>query len=241
MATVIHLTTLPLSGVSNTTATSGGKVTDITGGTVTSVGIQIQKGSETGRTTITHSYGGINVPFVIPITGLLPETFYSIVAYAVTTTGGTGTTTNLDSAVTFTTAPNAPQVGKITQPISPNETGSISFINLPNHANTLRWSGTATGSTGGFTTGVTVTGLTVGTYLFSIKTDLSPYYSPATTVTIKATENVPTEINSTGYKLYERNGIGDGAAFDAAFAEIAHTIFVEVTYTPEEIVLGNIK
>jgi hypothetical protein len=237
LATVIHLTTLAVSGVTNTTATSGGKVTGITGGTVFSVGIQIQKGVETGRTTIIGSYGGLNIPFVIPITGLIPEEYYTIQAYAVTTGG----VINLASGVAFTMSPNPPQVNKITQPVSPNETGSVSFINLPNHANTLRWSGTATGSTNFAATGVTITGLTVGTYLFSIKINTGTYYSPTTSVTIKATENVQTEISSTGYKLFERTGLGDGAAFDAAFAEIDHTIFVEVTYTPEEIIEGNIK
>ena len=186
LATVIHLTTLAVSGVTNTTATSGGKVTGITGGTVFSVGIQIQKGVETGRTTIIGSYGGLNIPFVIPITGLIPEEYYTIQAYAVTTGG----VINLASGVAFTMSPNPPQVNKITQPVSPNETGSVSFINLPNHANTLRWSGTATGSTNFAATGVTITGLTVGTYLFSIKINTGTYYSPTTSVTIKATENV---------------------------------------------------
>ena len=209
-STVIHLATLALSSVTNTTATSGGKITGITGGTVTEVGVRIYEGVETGYTKITGTYGGLNVPFIIPITGLLPETYYSVEAYAITT----GNVTNLALAETFTTAPNAPQVHKITQPVSPNETGSVSFINLPNHMNTLRWSGTATGSTTFASTGVTITGLTTGSYLFSIKTNVGAYYSPTTSVTIKATELVPTEFTATGYDLYYKTGIGDGAALN---------------------------
>jgi hypothetical protein len=239
-STVIHLTTLALSGVTNTTAISGGKVTGITGGTVTEVGIQIQKGVETGRTTIVGTYDDINVPFIIPITGLLPNTSYYVAAYAITLPN----ITNLAFSETLTTAPNAPQIGSITQPVSPNETGNVSFINIPDGADTIRWSGTATGLTttaGG--TSFTVTGLTIGTYFFSIKGDLpNQNYSPTTTVVIAASE-IP-EISSIGYKLFERTGIGDGpaeVAFNAEFAVIDHQIFVETNYTPEEIVQGNIK
>jgi hypothetical protein len=211
LATQISLTTLAISGVTNTTATSGGRVTGITGGTVTSVGIRVITGG-TGYTTFTGTYLGLNVPFVIPMTGLLPVTSYNAIAYAVTT----GNVTNLDSALPFVTAPNAPHVGSIIQPISSNETGSVIFTNLPNHSNTLRWSGTATGITSTiFTTGVTITGLTVGTYLFSIKTNLSPYYSPVTTVTIESASVIPTEFTSDGYDLYYKTGIGDGPALAA--------------------------
>ena len=232
------ITTLPISGITNTGAISGGKVTNENSETIQQVGIQIQKGIETGRTTIVGSYGGLNVPFIIPITGLLPNIGYTIVAFA------SGTTLHTTTGVDFTTAPNPPEIGSITQPIRTNETGSVRFINIPDGADTIIWSGTTTGTTttaGG--TSFTVTGLTVGTYFFKIKGDFpSQPFSPLTTVVIA----VPTvtELSATGYKLYERTGIGDGAAeiaFDAIIAVIDRQIFVETNYTPEEIVLENIK
>lgn len=210
-STVIHLTTLALSGVTNTTATSGGKVTGITGGTVTSAGVHLSKGVLTGYTAITGSYGGTNVSFIRPITGLLPHTQYYVTAYAVTT----GNVTNLGSTISLLTAPNPPQVGKITQPVSPNETGSVSFINLINDMGTLSWTGAASGSTTFAATGITITGLTVGTYLFTFKVSAEAYTSPATSVTIASPSVVPTVFTSGGYDLYYKTGIGDGPALNA--------------------------
>lgn len=210
-STVIHLTTLPLSGVTNITAISGGKVTGITGGTVTSVGIRVITGG-TGYTTFAGVYVGLNQSFVIPITGLLPETDYTVIAFAVTT----GNVINTTFGEMFKTAPDAPHVSKIIQPVSSNETGSVIFTNLPNHSNTLRWSGTATGITSSlFTTGVTITGLTEGSYLFSIKTNVGTYYSPTTSVTIQPASVIPTVFTSSGYDLYYKTGIGDGPALNA--------------------------
>jgi hypothetical protein len=138
--------------------------------------------------------------------------------------------------------PHSPVIGKITQPVNLTEKGSVSFTGLPNTMSTLDWSGTTTGSTStGAATGFTVTGLTIGTYYFTV-TDIPDGTSLPTTVVI-AVQTV-TELSSSGYRLFEKTGIGDGpaeAAFNVEFAAIDRQIFVETNYTPEEIVLGNIK
>jgi hypothetical protein len=237
MSKLIALTTLPASGITNTTAIAYGVIDSISGETISQVGFYIEP--LTGTTFQSSNYTTVGVPFSRVLSGLLPNTYYGVTAYAI----ATGDTRYNDSAQDFTTAPNPPEIGKITQPINSNEKGSVRFINIPNGADTIIWSGTKTGSTttsGG--TSFTVTGLTIGTYLFSIKGDFpNQPFSPTTTVVIA----VPvTELSSTGYKLFERTGIGDGAAeaaFNAEFAAIDRTIFVETNYTPDEIVLGNIK
>jgi hypothetical protein len=137
--------------------------------------------------------------------------------------------------------PHSPVIEKITQPTNLSEKGSVSFTGLPISNSTLKWSGTTTGSTDtGGVTGFTVTGLTIGTYYFTV-TYIPDGTSLPTTVVIA----VPvTELSSAGYRLYERTGIGDGpaeTALNAEFAAIDRTIFVETNYTPEEIIEGNIK
>jgi hypothetical protein len=234
---LITLTTLPVSGITNTTTTAYGVVNGITGETISHVGVYV---TTTGNTFQSSNYTNTGVPFSCPITGLLPNISYGVTAYAITTGG----TRYNDFTLNFTTAPNPPEIGSITQPTSPNETGSVIFINIPDGADTIIWTGAKTGTTttiGG--TSFTITGLTVGTYFFSIKGDFpNQPFSPPTIVVIIAP--TVTELSSAGYRLYERTGIGDGAAetaFDAENAAIDRQIFVETNFTPEEIVLGNIK
>ena len=207
------VTTTALSPITATGATGGGNVTNAGGGTITArgvaYGLSVNPTISSGHTSDGTGTGS----FVSSLTGLMPSTTYHVRAYA---TNSAGTAYGTD--VTGITAPNAPHVETIIQPLSPNETGSVVFTNLPNRPNTLRWSGTTTGSTGGgsFTTGVTITGLTIGTYYFSIRSDFPTQpYSPITTVTIKSPSVIPTEFTSTGYDLYYKTGIGDGPALAA--------------------------
>ena len=138
--------------------------------------------------------------------------------------------------------PHSPVIEKITQPTNLSEKGSVSFTGLPISNSTLKWSGTTTGSTDtGGVTGFTVTGLTIGTYYFTV-TYIPDGTSLPTTVVIAVP--IVTELSTAGYKLFERTGIGDGAAeiaFNAEFVAIAHTIDVETNFTPEEIIQENIK
>ena len=65
-----------------------------------------------------------------------------------------------------------------------------------------------------------------------------------TTLSGSTTGFTSSEINSSNYNSFRRTGIGDGAAeaaFDATFAAIAHIVDIDVKYTPEEILKGNIK
>lgn len=214
MATIksINLTTLPVSAITNTTATAYGVVNGVTGETVLHVGVYIDT---TGNTVQSLNYHAIGTPFSCPLTGLLPNHLgYSIVAYAISTGG----TRYNDLAVMLTTAPDPPKVKTIIQPTTSNGKGTVTFIELPGGSWTLVWSGATSGSKSSATTGVTITGLTIGTNYFILHNEETGKVSTRTTVVIAVPS--ATIISGTSYRLFERTGIGNKALFKAELKAI---------------------
>src|ERR1035437_2119475 len=81
-------TTDPITGITQTTATGGGTVTD-NGGGINSVGVAYgtSPNPTTGGTKSVGTYSGTGVTFSCPITGLTPETHYYVAAYATNNKG----------------------------------------------------------------------------------------------------------------------------------------------------------
>ena len=116
-------------------------------------------------------------------------------------------------------APTAPVVKKITQPANIGEKGSVEFIGLPTQWH-LIWSGTTSGSadyTNPTGTTETITDLIIGTYYFTVAASSPPSSLPTTvTIAIPSTK----VLSAVNYRLYERTGIGDGAAYKTEIAAI---------------------
>lgn len=107
-----------------------------------------------------------------------------------------------------------------------------------------------TGTTGSFVSLLTglLPNVTYYVKAYATNTTATSYGSDATFKTLANTGSTTgftsSEINSSNYNSFRRTGIGDGAAeaaFDATFAAIAHIVDIDVKYTPEEILKGNIK
>jgi hypothetical protein len=212
---VFAITGLTVSGITNTSAVGVGKITNEGSETIVQVGFHLSTVNPLIYTAFTCNYPGVGINFRCPITGLDTNESYTAVVFASGSTGHTG------NGLIFITALNAPKVGKIVQPLVSGDKGSVSFIDLFNDSSIIKWTGAATGSTTPFAnTGITITGLTIGTYYFTIKLLAGPSTpdSPITTVIIALSST--RVLSAANYRLYERTGIGDGVAYNAEIAAI---------------------
>jgi len=111
--TTPSVTTAELSGISQTTATSGGEVTNDGGATVTARGVCW---STTANPTLTNSHttnGSGTGTFGSSITGLTANTTYYVRAYATNSAG-----TSYGNERTFTTLPNVTTPSVTTAPVT---------------------------------------------------------------------------------------------------------------------------
>jgi hypothetical protein len=245
--TIPTVTTTTISAIGQTTATGGGNVTTSGGTTITARGVCWSTGATPTTGNNKTIQAGAVGSFVSSLTGLTLNTLYYVRAYATNSVG-----TTYGTAVSFTTLPLLGTI--ITTPITMiteknangggNVTAGTSIVHRGvvwgTSSNPVITGNTKTIQTG--TTGIfisTLTGLTKNTTYYArayvTNTDGTSYG-----VQIKFVATT-TEISTVGYDLYLKTGIGDKSIFDAEFAAVARTIYVDVTYTPEEIVLGNIK
>jgi len=148
-------------------------------------------GLPAGSWTITASPGGATQTgstTSATFTGLTPGN------YTFTVTNGAGCTSVASSSVTINAvpgAPTAPIVGTITQPTCTVSTGSVQLSGLPSGSWTLTMSPGAINTNGSGTT-TTVSGLTAGTYTFTVTNDLGCTSSSSVNVVINTQPVTPT-------------------------------------------------
>lgn len=110
-------TTDPITGITQTTATGGGTVTD-DGGGINSVGVAYGTSPKptTGGTKSVGTYSGTGVTFSCPITGLTPQTHYYVAAYATNNKGiAYGSDVEFDTLITDVPIITVDAVSDITQ------------------------------------------------------------------------------------------------------------------------------
>jgi hypothetical protein len=184
------LTTTEISLITSTTAVSGGNITADGGGTISARGVCWNTSS---NPTIANNFttdGTGTGSFASNLINLLPATTYYVKAYATNNAG----TAYANNEVTFTTLcvpPSTPVVGTITQPTCATVTGSVALSSLPSAGNwtlTRTPGGTTTPGTG---TSTTISGLTAGTYTFTVTNALSCVSIASGNVVINAQPATP--------------------------------------------------
>lgn len=89
-------------------------------------------------------------------------------------TSGSITTPRVAKTITILPIPNTPTIGTLIQPDCLNSSSSVTINNLPSGTWTLIRTGTSSGTTSGSGTSTTITGLTAGTYNFSVSDGTCP-------------------------------------------------------------------
>lgn len=146
-------------------------------------------GSETGVTYELYNNGvatGRTLPgggSALTFSGVTVNGIYTVIATR--TTGGCSATMASSATVTINTTPSAPSVGTITQPTCTVSTGSVTLNNLPsgNWTLTRNPGGIITNGSG---TSTTITGLTNGTYTFTVTGENSSASCPGSGNGLKA-------------------------------------------------------
>jgi uncharacterized protein (TIGR02145 family) len=169
-STVPVLTTLAVSAITQTTATSGGNITGDGGASVTARGVcwSTTTGPTTALSTKTTDGTGTEI-FNSSITGLAAGTVYYVKAYA-TNSAGTGYGNQITFSTT-TTVPGAPTIGAAT---AGNAQATVTFTAPVSDGGSAITGYTVTSSPSSLTgTGsaspITITGLTNGiAYTFTV-------------------------------------------------------------------------
>ena len=241
------VTTTTVSTIGQTTATGGGNVTASGGTTITARGVCWSTGATPTINNSKTTNGTGSGVFISSLTGLTVDKKYYYCAYATNSVGTAyGTILNfttlpllatvITTPITMITEINANGGGNVTAGASIVHRGIV-WGTSPNPTITGNSKTIQTGTTGIFIS--TLTGLTKNATYYArayvTNTDGTSYGTQISFVAMT------TEVSTVGYDLYLKTGIGDKSIFDAEFAAIDRTIFVDVTYTPEEIVAGNIK
>jgi hypothetical protein len=238
--TIPTVTTTTITSIGQTTATGGGNVTASGGTTITAKGVCWSTGATPTISNSKTTNGTGSGIFTSSLTGLALNTLYYVRAYATNSVG-----TAYGNQVTFTTLPALATI--ITTPIT-----KITEINASGGGNvtvgaSIVHRGVVWGTSSNPTTGnsKTIQTGTTGIFISTLTglTKNATYYARAYVTNSDGTSYgdqikflaMTTEVSTTGYDLYLRTGIGDISAFDAEFAAIAHTVYLAVTYTPEEL------
>lgn len=176
---------LPFCATPSTFSVSGGG-SYCSGGTGATINLS---GSETGVTYELYNNGvatGRTLPgggSALTFSGVTVNGIYTVIATR--TTGGCSATMASSATVTINTTPSAPSVGTITQPTCTVSTGSVTLNNLPsgNWTLTRNPGGIITNGSG---TSTTITGLTNGTYTFTVTGENSSASCPGSGNGLKA-------------------------------------------------------
>jgi uncharacterized protein (TIGR02145 family) len=194
------ITTSAVSEITQTTALSGGNITNNGGDDVTARGICWSTTSNPSITSSKTSNGTGNGSFTSNITGLTANTTYLVRAYATNSEGTAyGVELTFTTIAVASTVPGAPTISTAT---AGNAQASIAFTAPASDGGSAITGYTATSNPGGLTgvgtaSPITVTGLTNGTaYTFTVTATNANGIGPASTasnsVTTSTVPDAPT-------------------------------------------------
>jgi hypothetical protein len=203
------ITTTAISVITQTTATSGGNITNDGGASITVRGVCWS--TTTVPTTIlntkTTNNTGTGV-FTSSITGLTAGTTYYVRAYA---TNSIGTAYGTETSFTTLSIPGTPTIGTATPG---NTQAAVTFTAPVSNGGSPITGYTLTSSPGGITAAgsvspITVTGLTNGTaYTFTVTATNAIGNSVASSASNSVTPAIPTPITDNDGNVYKTVTIG---------------------------------
>jgi hypothetical protein len=187
-AKLATVTTIPVTNITQTTASSGGNITSNGGGDILANGV-CWSANVNPSTVDSKTVNGVGTSqFVSSLGNLTAGTTYYVRAYVTNSAG-----TEYGNTLSFTTlqnaiVPTAPIVGTITQPTCNSALGSVVLTGLPAAGTWTINPGAITGSG----VAATISDLVPGTYAFTVTSSTEGTSVPSSNVVINSQSLTPT-------------------------------------------------